>query len=219
LTDLGAGSGGFGRVALTIRPPRTTWFQPDPRLSCSAVGCGVTTLFAAGWTAAPLVRVRCLGTCFASAVCLFALAAAPVVGRVVAPAAATALSAQYSGSQSPHHCNKLFLPANRRRAAQGRPGIKGDISSQNRAAVEWCGAMRSLVLAVVWCASQGVSSGVRFLGGRSRTVVGRSTHCSRGVILFAAASLVLQWVRGSSSSGVRSPCCRRNAEAGGISLC
>jgi hypothetical protein len=45
----------------------------------------------------------------------------------------TALSAHKSGSQSPHRCNKLFLPANRRRAAQRRPGIKGDISSQNRA--------------------------------------------------------------------------------------
>jgi hypothetical protein len=27
----------------------------------------VTTLLAAGWTASPLVRVRCLGSCFASA--------------------------------------------------------------------------------------------------------------------------------------------------------
>jgi hypothetical protein len=42
----------------------------------------------------------------------------------------TALSAQYSGSRSPHRCNKFFMPANRRRAAQRRPGIKGDISSQ-----------------------------------------------------------------------------------------
>jgi hypothetical protein len=42
----------------------------------------------------------------------------------------TALSAQYSGSRSPHHCNKLFTPANPRRAAQRRPGIKGYISSQ-----------------------------------------------------------------------------------------
>jgi hypothetical protein len=45
----------------------------------------------------------------------------------------TALSAQYSGSRSPHHCNKLFTPANRRWAAQQRPGIKGGISSQ-----KWC---------------------------------------------------------------------------------
>jgi hypothetical protein len=50
-------------VVLAIRPPGTTWFQTDPRFSCSADGCGVTTLFAA----APLVQVRCLGTCFASA--------------------------------------------------------------------------------------------------------------------------------------------------------
>jgi hypothetical protein len=67
VTDLGAGSAGVGRVALTTRPPRTTWFQPDQRLFCSADGCGVTTLFAAGWTAAPLVRLRWLGTCFACA--------------------------------------------------------------------------------------------------------------------------------------------------------
>jgi hypothetical protein len=43
----------------------------------------------------------------------------------------TAPSAQYSSSQSPHRCNKFFLPANRRRTAHLRPGIKGDISSQN----------------------------------------------------------------------------------------
>jgi hypothetical protein len=42
-------------------------------------------------------------------------------------------SAQYSGSRSPHPCNKLFTPANHRRAAQRRPGIKGGISSQ-----KWC---------------------------------------------------------------------------------
>jgi hypothetical protein len=61
---------------------------------------------------------------------------------------------------------------------------------------EGAGAVRcggaSLVLALIWCTSQGASSGVSFLSGRSGTVVGRSTHCSRGVILFAAACLVLQ---------------------------
>jgi hypothetical protein len=46
----------------------------------------------------------------------------------------TALSAQNGGSKSPHRCNKLFLVSNRRRAAQRRPGIKGNISSKSRAA-------------------------------------------------------------------------------------
>jgi hypothetical protein len=64
----------------------------------------------------------------------------------------TALSAQYSGSQSPHHCNKLFTPANHRRAAQRRPGKKGGISSQKKNCVvrvgvgvcywQWSGALR-----------------------------------------------------------------------------
>jgi hypothetical protein len=87
VNDLGEGSRGFGKVALKTRPPRT-WFQPDPRLSCSADCCGVTTLFAAGWTSAPLVRVHWLGTFCKRRFCLFPLAAAPVVGRVFAPAAA-----------------------------------------------------------------------------------------------------------------------------------
>jgi hypothetical protein len=43
-----------------------------------------------------------------------------------------ALSAQYSSGQSPNRSNKLFLPAKRRRADHWWPGIRGDISSQNR---------------------------------------------------------------------------------------
>ena len=35
---MGLGEG--GDAALMTRPPRTTWFQPCPNLSCSAVGSG-----------------------------------------------------------------------------------------------------------------------------------------------------------------------------------
>jgi hypothetical protein len=45
----------------------------------------MTTLFAAGWTVAPLLRVRCLGTCLQAPLFFFPLATAPVVGSVVAP--------------------------------------------------------------------------------------------------------------------------------------
>ena len=40
VTGLGAGLGEGGDAALMTRPPRTTWFQPCPNLSCSAVGSG-----------------------------------------------------------------------------------------------------------------------------------------------------------------------------------
>ena len=36
VTGPGVGWDSVGGVALTTRPPRTTWFQSDPRLSCSA---------------------------------------------------------------------------------------------------------------------------------------------------------------------------------------
>jgi hypothetical protein len=44
VTGLGVGLGEGGDAALMTRIPRTTWFQPCPNLSCSAVGCpfGVT---------------------------------------------------------------------------------------------------------------------------------------------------------------------------------
>jgi hypothetical protein len=38
VTVTGAGLGEDGVAALTTRPPRTTWFQPEPRLCCSAEG-------------------------------------------------------------------------------------------------------------------------------------------------------------------------------------
>jgi hypothetical protein len=53
---------------------------------------------------------------------------------------------------------------------------------------QWCGALRK----------EYVQEKVSLIG-RSRTVVGCSTHCSRGITLFGAASLVLQWIRGESS--------------------
>jgi hypothetical protein len=75
-------------MALTIRPPRTTWFQPHPRLCCSVDdwrdhfvrgGLDGSTV----GSCALLVHLLCRRRS-----CPFPLAAAPVVGRVVAPAAA-----------------------------------------------------------------------------------------------------------------------------------
>jgi hypothetical protein len=51
---------GSVRVALTTRPPRTTWVQPGPRISCSAVSFG-----AAGLGALPSLLP--IGVRFASA--------------------------------------------------------------------------------------------------------------------------------------------------------
>jgi hypothetical protein len=39
-TGQGLGLGGGGEEALMTWPPRTTWFQPCPKLSCSAFGSG-----------------------------------------------------------------------------------------------------------------------------------------------------------------------------------
>jgi hypothetical protein len=39
-TGQGVGLGGGGEATLMTRSPRTTWFQPCPKLSCSAVGSG-----------------------------------------------------------------------------------------------------------------------------------------------------------------------------------
>jgi len=38
MTGPGVGWRSAEGVALKIQPPRTTWFQPGPKLSCSAVG-------------------------------------------------------------------------------------------------------------------------------------------------------------------------------------
>jgi len=40
VTGLGVGLGKGGVAAFMTRPPRTTWFQPGPKVSCSAVGSG-----------------------------------------------------------------------------------------------------------------------------------------------------------------------------------
>jgi len=44
--EVGLGEGGF--VALMTRPPRTTSFQPGPKLSCSEVGSGRCAFMATG---------------------------------------------------------------------------------------------------------------------------------------------------------------------------
>jgi len=48
VTEMGGGLGEAGFVALMTRPPRTTWFQPCPKLSCSAVGSGRCAFGATG---------------------------------------------------------------------------------------------------------------------------------------------------------------------------
>ena len=47
-----------GVVALTTRPPRTTWYHPSPRSICSAEGPACWGLGAAGWSVATLFRPR-----------------------------------------------------------------------------------------------------------------------------------------------------------------
>jgi hypothetical protein len=61
--------GGFGvkgavEVALTTRPPRTTWFQPSTRSLCSAEGLARCAFGAADWPEAALFCGR-WGNCFA----------------------------------------------------------------------------------------------------------------------------------------------------------
>jgi hypothetical protein len=53
-----------GVAAFITRPPRITWFQPGPRLSCSADG---STYFAFGALAVTLALLRSTGALFASA--------------------------------------------------------------------------------------------------------------------------------------------------------
>jgi hypothetical protein len=52
----GLGLGGGVVVALTTRPPRTTWFQPSPRSVCSADGPARWALGAVEWLVAALFR-------------------------------------------------------------------------------------------------------------------------------------------------------------------
>jgi hypothetical protein len=53
MTGPGFGWESAGGVALSIWSPRTTTFQPGPRLSCSAEGSDRFTLGAAGGLGAP----------------------------------------------------------------------------------------------------------------------------------------------------------------------
>ena len=53
-------------VALTTRPPRTTWFHPSPKSICPAEGLARWAFGAAGWPTATLFRLRS-GACFATA--------------------------------------------------------------------------------------------------------------------------------------------------------
>ena len=48
VTGLGVGLGVGGVLALTIRPPRTTWLHPSPSSICSAEGSGCRVFGGAG---------------------------------------------------------------------------------------------------------------------------------------------------------------------------
>ena len=96
VTGPGAGLGGGEIAALTTRPPWTTWFQPGPRLFCSADGSRFAFLAVGGngrnsrltaFGRRPLSNRR-LG--------LFAFHAAPVVGYVVSSTAASFKLARWS---------------------------------------------------------------------------------------------------------------------------
>jgi hypothetical protein len=58
---------GGGEVALMTRPPRTTWFQPCPKLSCSAVGSGRCAFGVTGGLGALPTFLRTIGARLASA--------------------------------------------------------------------------------------------------------------------------------------------------------
>jgi hypothetical protein len=68
VTGCGGGLGveGAEEVALTTRPPRTTWFHPSPRSLCSAEGPAGCAFGAADWSGTALLCGR-WGNCLASA--------------------------------------------------------------------------------------------------------------------------------------------------------
>ena len=82
--SVGGGWGGETGWALATRPPRSTWFQPSPRLSCSADGWGRVGAVRTSPEGAPLLTTGPTG----ARLSLLPFPAAPVVGGVVTPTAA-----------------------------------------------------------------------------------------------------------------------------------
>jgi hypothetical protein len=66
-TRQGVGLGEGGEVALMSRLPRTTWFQPCPKLSCSAVGSDRCAFGVTGGLGALPTLLRTEGARLASA--------------------------------------------------------------------------------------------------------------------------------------------------------
>ena len=67
VTGSGAGLGGGGIAALTTQPPRTTWFQSGPRISCSPDVSSPFAFGAVGGMGVTPALLLSVGACLASA--------------------------------------------------------------------------------------------------------------------------------------------------------
>ena len=83
VTGPGLRLGEGGVAALTTQPPRTTWFQPGPRLSYSANGSAHLAFGAAGGLGAPPLTTFDRRPLSKPCLSLFPYHTAPAFGRVV----------------------------------------------------------------------------------------------------------------------------------------